>query len=309
MDPLVWDGPVSVDVADGVVKLRGVVGTAAARSHAHMAARVVGVKHVDTTELLIAPRTRKVKLPPHPEVVYADTTIARAVRDALLLDPRTTSYAIRVSVEEGVVVLTGDVESVDTKRAAELDARNTVGVWRVRNDIRVRPVDIPTDAQLEGLVESALQQDAVLERHHIIPTARNGKVFLHGNVDTYYERDRATAVVGRLPGVAAMNNNLEVRSTWVWRTDSSIQTRIVDELRKSALVDESDITVEVVEGTAVLSGPVGTYREMNAVVENAFEGGARSVENRLEGRGAPGGHPTYTIEEYYRYNMPMTWQY
>lgn len=58
----------------------------------------------------------------------SDEEIARAVRDAFKLDPRLVRLEPRVEAHNGVVELTGTVDSVKARRAAELDARDTVGV-------------------------------------------------------------------------------------------------------------------------------------------------------------------------------------
>jgi osmotically-inducible protein OsmY len=47
-------------------------------------------------------------------------------------------------------------------------------------------------------------------------------------------------------------------------------------------VDSEQITVTVDDGVATLTGTVDSYTEMEAAVENAYEGGAVWVDNDLE---------------------------
>ncbi|MEQ9232499.1 BON domain-containing protein [Coleofasciculus sp. E2-BRE-01] len=76
--------------------------------------------------------------------MYADVTDAEiqdAVKDALLYDPRVASFNVNVAVDNGEVMLTGNVDNLKAKNAAAQDASNTVGVWNVENQINVEPVD------------------------------------------------------------------------------------------------------------------------------------------------------------------------
>ena len=50
----------------------------------------------------------------------------------------------------------------------------------------------------------------------------------------------------------------------------------------SPFVDGGDITVEVDEGVATLTGEVDDWAELTAASENAWEGGAFNVINKLD---------------------------
>jgi hypothetical protein len=59
-------------------------------------------------------------------------------------------------LNEGMVVLTGMVDNLKARMAAEEGAGNTVGVWRVKNHLRVRPDIQPSDPKIASNVQSAL---------------------------------------------------------------------------------------------------------------------------------------------------------
>jgi osmotically-inducible protein OsmY len=67
-----------------------------------------------------------------------DETVAAAVRTALLNDPAVHANEISVSVQNGVVTLTGQVHGQQEADAAVATARRTNGVKDVRSELRVR---------------------------------------------------------------------------------------------------------------------------------------------------------------------------
>jgi osmotically-inducible protein OsmY len=65
-------------------------------------------------------------------------------------------------------------------------------------------------------------------------------------------------------------------------SDWEIAEEIRDELRWSPFVNRDDIIVTVEDGVATLTGTVQSFNEYQAATENAREGGAISVVNKLE---------------------------
>ena len=103
-----------------------------------------------------------------------DDEIAQAVRDAFVYDPRVLSFDPRVHVSNGVVTLSGVVDNLAAKQAAEQDARNVVGVAGVRNHLKVRPDEIPPNDVLEARVGRALIDDEHVERWEVDVEAYSG---------------------------------------------------------------------------------------------------------------------------------------
>lgn len=64
-------------------------------------------------------------------------------------------------------------------------------------------------------------------------------------------------------------------------SDNQIKENIESELWWSPFVNESDVTVEVDQGVAKLTGVVDSWQERDAAIENAREGGAESVIDYL----------------------------
>ena len=124
-DPEINPFRINVDVEEGVVRLSGAVEKPGARKEAARLARgTVGVRKV-INDLKVGKET----LGQHID----DAALASRVKARFAADPEVKARNIDVDAEEGVVVLTGRVETKDQKREAEDLAMSTEGVWRVRN--------------------------------------------------------------------------------------------------------------------------------------------------------------------------------
>jgi len=217
--------------------------------------------------------------------IKEDEEIKKAIEATFLFDPRVLSFNPEVEVRAGVVTLTGVVDNPAAKQAAGQDARNTVGVWQVRNLLKVRPLEKVSDETMEDNLDKAFRNDAYLDRREIAVSVDNDKVLLRGNVDSRFEKARAETLATRVRGVAEVYNQLKIEEIVTARqfeTDWDIRHKIHDELWWSPFVDANQVHVGVRDGVATLTGEVDSYTERGAAVENAYEGGARKVNNYLE---------------------------
>src|SRR5882672_5804471 len=109
-----------------------------------------------------------------------DTDLQQAVLDELRWDPRVRPNEIGVVVQDGVVTLTGWVDSYTKKWAAEDDAHRVRGVKAVANDVEVRlgTSSERTDPEIAAAVARALQQDALVPIDKLDVTVSKGWVTL-----------------------------------------------------------------------------------------------------------------------------------
>jgi osmotically-inducible protein OsmY len=302
-----WIDPsqVKVSATNGKVTLTGSVGSAAEKTRARTLAWVMGVNSVDDQALKVEPWLAKDMRRKPGTANPTDEEIKKAVKDAFVYDPRVFSFNPEVEVSAGVVTLSGIVDNLKARQAAEQDARNTVGVYAVRNHLKVRPVNLPPDDKLAQNVKDALLRDTVVDSFQVDVKAERGTVTLNGTVDSYYEKSHAEDVANRLNGVVSVKNNLDVSYPtvtyhnfrwdpyyayspyyydWVrapFRSDSEIKKDIEDELFWSPFVDQDEVKVSVDNGVATLTGTVDSWNEFYSATENAREGGATSVINKL----------------------------
>lgn len=309
---LQWDAYVDhvliiVEVNDGVVNLSGIVGSAAEKRLARIDAYVNGVKAVDDTELTVKKWARDDDLRQKKYVQKSEDAIRQAVLDALLYDPRVSSFKIDAEVSGSVVMLRGTVDNLKAKLAAAQDARNTVGVRRVKNRIKVRFDTVLSAPTIEKKIEDALLRDPYVSSYQITVDVTGAVADLSGTVDSYFEKVQAEDIASKVRGVILVDNNLTVENDydayiydpyvedwylndydWYWHgsnypkmSDAEIKEEINDELFWSPFVDADDVTVTVDQGTATLSGVVDSRSEYLSAEENAYEGGAVFVDNDL----------------------------
>jgi osmotically-inducible protein OsmY len=285
MDPWIGEHLIQVEVEDGRVKLTGTVGSATERYYARSRAWVSGVNEVDLSGLEVQTWARDEMQREGKHALISDGELEKAVEKAFFYDPRVKSFNPEITVTNGVVTLSGKVDNLKAKRAAEEDARNTIGVWRVVNNLRVRPVILLSNSKVESDIVEALKRDPFVERHQIGVNVINGKAYLYGKVDSYFEKQQAEDAASRVNGVVTVDNNLDVDYTWRWRSDAEIAADIESELTWSPFVDEDQVNVTVNDGVAVLTGSVDSWAERGAATENAFDGGAKAVRNKLKVNG------------------------
>ena len=309
-DVLIDADNIEVSVENNVATLSGTVPTAAEKKRAISTAYVANLDRVVAEDLKVAERgmlPKESETSEHTEMSAME--VQKAVEMAMFHDPRVSSFNITPDVDEGVVTLTGMVDNVKAKRVAAMNARNTEGVWRVKNNINVRP-DERSDLQVLTSVRNAIERDPYLDDDEVGVRVNDGKVILSGDVSSYYDKAQADDAAAKVKGVASVENNLRVASdtdaltydplvddAWYpydysWYTASSIQSTfkpdweieqdIEEQLQWSVLVDANDIDVEVDNGTATLSGDVENWTEWNAAREKAFNAGAIAVTNDVE---------------------------
>jgi len=165
-----------------------------------------------------------------------DEDIQREVLDELRWEPRVRPNEIGVSVKDGVVTLTGWVDSYQKRWAAEEAAHRVRGVKAVANDIEVRlPVGAErTDADIAAAAVRALEWDAMLPIDRIDVTVSRGWVTLKGDVDWQFQKVEAERVVRRLWGVRGVTNLITVKTT---PAPSELKQKIEQALVRSARGD------------------------------------------------------------------------
>lgn len=306
-DTRVDDALIEVGVQDGEVMLTGTVGSAFERSVAIGDAWSQGVTEVDADGLTVEWWARDEMLDKDRYADLTDTQIREAVKDALLWDPRVASFRPEVTVENGVVTLSGTVSDLKAKRSAAQTASNTAGVWRVKNLLKVRPKDERSDAEIASDIRHDLLTDPYVDRFDIDVDVDHGVARLTGSVDSYFEKWQAGDLAARTRGVTSVRNRLNVDyeplvydytfydwdvvetdrdlgdvETLAVKSDWEIREDIRDELWWSPFVDADEVNVVVDEGKATLTGTVDSWAERREATEQALEGGALLVHNDLE---------------------------
>jgi osmotically-inducible protein OsmY len=199
---LKWDASVThehigVAVLDGVVTLSGTVPSYIEKSAAEKAAqRVAGVKAV--VEKI------EVKLPG--SLQRDDHDIARAIIDQFRWHSQVPDDLVKVSVENGWVELTGEVEWDFQRRAAADAVRGLMGVKGIANKIAIKPKAVQPYV-IKDNIEEALKRAAEREANRISVEVRGTRVVLSGNVRSFAEWRAVKGAAWSAPGVTSVDDN------------------------------------------------------------------------------------------------------
>ena len=305
-DALVDDSGIEVAVQDGQVKLSGYVGSVAEKRRARLDSWVQGVSSVATDDLEIFEWTADEDVRETPRDGWDRKAVEDAIQVAMRYEPRVEADRVDVDFAHSVATLSGTVDDVAARMAAERCARDTEGVVAVANEIRVDAV-VREDSQLESAVNDAFVRDPFLESYEIDTEADRQDIILTGTVESWFEKLRATDVAASIRGVDEVDNRIAVVTPepyvydpyvegsrpwsrdWYdyepagsYEPDFLIEDRIEDEFLWSPYVDASDVNVGVANGVVTLTGTVDSWTERGAAERNAYEGGAVDVINELD---------------------------
>lgn len=210
-----------------------------------------------------------------------DAQIQADVVAELRWEPRVQPNEIAVTVKNGVVTLTGYVDSYTKRWAAEDAAHRVRGVRAVANDVEVRlPSDrTRTDADLAAAAVRALQRDAFIPIDALDVTVSKGWVTLKGDVEWQYQKDAAARCVRDLVGVKGVTNTIAVQPH-VKPLD--VRDKIEAAFKRSAEVDARRINVTGTDGKIILSGNVRSFAERQEAERAAWAApGVTRVEDHL----------------------------
>ena len=189
-----------------------------------------------------------------------DIEIQNNVLEEIRQLPSVNASTIGVAVKNGIVTLSGSVDSYPKRIAIEratLAVRDVIGI---AEEIRVQlvPAMQVQDTELAQAVLHAIEWNSGLDPKRIHLIVENGSVRLEGEVDWEYQRKLAYRNVYNIKGVREVTNNIRITQK---PFPIQVNEKIKSAFERNANIDASKVEVKVEGNKVILSGTVKCYTE------------------------------------------------
>ena len=211
-----------------------------------------------------------------------DAQLKKDVISELDWEPSVNAAHVGVAAADGVVTLTGHLNTYAEKYAIERAVQRVQGVKAiaVELDVKLEPGHKRSDSEIAAAVESGLRWHALVPADRIQAKVEKGWVTLKGEVDWEYQRQSADRAVRNLTGVVGVSNAIALKPKVA---PANVVNRIRDALARHAQEEAKNIEVMASGSTVTLRGRVDSWAERNAAFGAAWSApGVTSVVNEIK---------------------------
>ncbi|MDI1355194.1 MAG: BON domain-containing protein [bacterium] len=211
-----------------------------------------------------------------------DLEIQKDVLDELKWEPMLNAAEIGVAVTNGVVTLSGTLDSYFKKARVEKAAKRVAGVKAVAEHIEVNlnGVLFKRDSDIAQTILNALKWHSAVEDEKIKVKVENGEVTLEGEADWEFQRKSIASHIEGLLGVKRIINNITLKAGVV---PNDLKQKISAAFQRSATVDAEKVNIEVSGSKVTLTGKVRSWAEKKDAESAVWASpGVNFVENDLK---------------------------
>jgi osmotically-inducible protein OsmY len=207
--------------------------------------------------------------------------LQKDVQDAIKWEPLLNAAEIGVIAKDGVITLTGIVDSYAKKTEAEDAAKNVAGVMAVVEKIEIRFGNgwKKNDNEIATEILSAFKWSWEIPKDKVKVKVEDGWVILEGELTWNYQREAANRAVKNLPGVTGVTNNITIKS----EIHDAVEKKGIERafVRNWSMCDQ-DINVKVAGNRVMLSGTVNSLYQKEEAGRIAWGApGVWAVDNEL----------------------------
>lgn len=198
-----------------------------------------------------------------------------------ILEDKMAASALDINVEnkEGYIHLSGIVDTLGEKLAAEKIVMHIDGVKKIENNVTIATDGYIPDSDVENYVKRRMLESPTLA--NITPKVQGGSVTLYGHVETYAERERALELAEQCMGVKSVASNIKIETAGEF-DDAQITSKVTGVFDKNG-IDFKYVDTAVKDGSVTLKGFVQSRFEVELAEELVSRlDGVRKIRNKLQ---------------------------
>lgn len=211
-----------------------------------------------------------------------DAQLKADVTDELFWDPAINATHIGVIVNEGVVTVTGHLDTFAEKHAVERAVRRVSGVRAiaVELDVKLAQSHKRGDSDIAQAAAAALRWNSLVPDNAVKVEIEDGWLTLTGNVGWGYQSSSAEQSVRSLVGVRGLTNRITLKPQVA---SENVAEQISSALKRQATREAKHIAVSVDGAVVTLDGKVHSLAERDAAIGAAYSArGVSTVVDHLE---------------------------
>ncbi|TSA07231.1 MAG: BON domain-containing protein [Comamonadaceae bacterium] len=210
-----------------------------------------------------------------------DSDLRHDILTELAWDPVVPEAKVGVAVSDGVVTLSGHLDTYAEKIATQRAVERVSGVQAIALEIDVVPQGVHkrSDTEIAMAAEQALGWNTSVPKDRVKVAVEKGWVTLSGELDWNFQRGAVERMIRPLKGVLGITDNITLKSLPM---PANLSARIQDALTRQASREARRIEIAVDGSVVTLRGHVHSWAERNAAEGATWSApGVSRVDNQL----------------------------